>query len=186
MCTSILFFFNDTATTEIYTLSLHDALPIYHPADHDHPDLPGAEQARDDERLGDDEQAVPGRGQPGELLHGGADTDEHDPRIGGQLGGPHRDLPLLLGVVQRARVLRDLEAPGRADYPGGGATVGPAHEPARVQAAQVPADGHLGYAELACQAAHLDRLVRRDPLQHLDPPLDRQHPRSPWMFVVVI
>src|SRR3712207_7026756 len=27
MCCSI-FFFNDTATTEIYTLSLHDALPI--------------------------------------------------------------------------------------------------------------------------------------------------------------
>src|SRR5258708_27051037 len=25
-----LFFFNDTATTEIYTLSLHDALPIYY------------------------------------------------------------------------------------------------------------------------------------------------------------
>src|SRR3712207_8599952 len=25
----ILFFFKDTATTEIYTLSLHDALPIY-------------------------------------------------------------------------------------------------------------------------------------------------------------
>src|SRR5258705_11047778 len=34
------FFFNDTATTEIYTLSLHDALPIYglvHGAGH----LPG-------------------------------------------------------------------------------------------------------------------------------------------------
>src|SRR5256885_17248410 len=30
LCLSILlfFFFNDTATTEIYTLSLHDALPI--------------------------------------------------------------------------------------------------------------------------------------------------------------
>src|SRR2546429_9853860 len=26
---SLFFFFNDTATTEIYTLSLHDALPIY-------------------------------------------------------------------------------------------------------------------------------------------------------------
>src|SRR6202042_1894112 len=26
----VLFFFNDTATTEIYTLSLHDALPISH------------------------------------------------------------------------------------------------------------------------------------------------------------
>src|SRR5476649_3065023 len=35
-CISLLilfffFFFNDTATTEIYTLSLHDALPIYKP-----------------------------------------------------------------------------------------------------------------------------------------------------------
>src|SRR5256885_11241675 len=32
MCTCVLFlffFFNDTATTEIYTLSLHDALPIF-------------------------------------------------------------------------------------------------------------------------------------------------------------
>src|SRR5258707_14226374 len=27
-CLNIFFFFNDTATTEIYTLSLHDALPI--------------------------------------------------------------------------------------------------------------------------------------------------------------
>src|SRR2546429_9005384 len=26
--TTLFFFFNDTATTEIYTLSLHDALPI--------------------------------------------------------------------------------------------------------------------------------------------------------------
>src|SRR5690242_21938072 len=28
LCFLFLFFFNDTATTEIYTLSLHDALPI--------------------------------------------------------------------------------------------------------------------------------------------------------------
>src|SRR2546422_6093901 len=35
-----LFFFNDTATTEIYTLSLHDALPICRPP---HPqDQPGS------------------------------------------------------------------------------------------------------------------------------------------------
>ena len=27
-CFLVFFFFNDTATTEIYTLSLHDALPI--------------------------------------------------------------------------------------------------------------------------------------------------------------
>src|SRR2546421_8401938 len=29
VCILTFFFFNDTATTEIYTLSLHDALPIY-------------------------------------------------------------------------------------------------------------------------------------------------------------
>src|SRR6267154_4070614 len=29
---SVFFFFNDTATTEIYTLSLHDALPIWRAA----------------------------------------------------------------------------------------------------------------------------------------------------------
>src|SRR3712207_7909767 len=29
MMTERVFFFNDTATTEIYTLSLHDALPIW-------------------------------------------------------------------------------------------------------------------------------------------------------------
>src|SRR5438552_16701886 len=31
LCFSLFFFFNDPATTEIYTLSLHDALPILIP-----------------------------------------------------------------------------------------------------------------------------------------------------------
>src|SRR2546427_9266103 len=31
VCVVFFFFFNDTATTEIYTLSLHDALPILNP-----------------------------------------------------------------------------------------------------------------------------------------------------------
>src|SRR6202022_975413 len=35
-----LFFFNDTATTEIYTLSLHDALPIYASASVSNGDAP--------------------------------------------------------------------------------------------------------------------------------------------------
>src|SRR5690349_23721422 len=47
----IFFFFNDTATTELYTLSLHDALPI---CDRD------ARRAR----------GLPGRGRPG---HRGGD-----------------------------------------------------------------------------------------------------------------
>src|SRR3712207_7671823 len=33
--TVLFFFFNDTATTEIYTLSLHDALPIFRLAEKD-------------------------------------------------------------------------------------------------------------------------------------------------------
>src|SRR6266496_5204795 len=36
------FFFNDTATTEIYTLSLHDALPISSPRDGPVRMVPGA------------------------------------------------------------------------------------------------------------------------------------------------
>src|SRR2546427_467513 len=42
LCTLIIyffFFFNDTATTEIYTLSLHDALPISHHVGADHQPL---------------------------------------------------------------------------------------------------------------------------------------------------
>src|SRR3712207_9551558 len=38
-CELMFFFFNDTATTEIYTLSLHDALPI---SDHNWRFLPDA------------------------------------------------------------------------------------------------------------------------------------------------
>src|SRR5256885_14041601 len=37
-----VFFFNDTATTEIYTLSLHDALPISH--EHGVDDLAGLQR----------------------------------------------------------------------------------------------------------------------------------------------
>src|SRR2546429_7355261 len=39
---SIFFFFNDTATTEIYTLSLHDALPI---SEHPQPESTSCELA---------------------------------------------------------------------------------------------------------------------------------------------
>src|ERR1035437_10750955 len=54
---SILFFFNDTATTEIYTLSLHDALPIFigegnhFPTCRENPGVFGARQDRKSTRL---------------------------------------------------------------------------------------------------------------------------------------
>src|SRR5215475_16087839 len=42
MASACVFFFNDTATTEIYTLSLHDALPICRTA----PEPPGESAPR--------------------------------------------------------------------------------------------------------------------------------------------
>src|SRR5438034_11838630 len=43
---SLLFFFNDTATTEIYTLSLHDALPISSSLGATHLDQDGPDRSR--------------------------------------------------------------------------------------------------------------------------------------------
>src|SRR5438270_9852513 len=47
------FFFNDTATTEIYTLSLHDALPILPVADGEEPAVRIRAEARLVVRVGD-------------------------------------------------------------------------------------------------------------------------------------
>src|SRR3712207_9111510 len=73
-----VFFFNDTATTEIYTLSLHDALPIC--AQHD-----GAHRARPvrDHRAGAEAAGPVGarRARPDRLRHlglrPGVRSEEH-------------------------------------------------------------------------------------------------------------
>src|SRR2546426_2711635 len=67
-----LFFFNDTATTEIYTLSLHDALPIF-PQLTDR--LVEGEPAREPyaDPVGRDLLEVGGRGGAELLLQIGAD-----------------------------------------------------------------------------------------------------------------
>src|SRR3712207_8228116 len=54
---SLFFFFNDTATTEIYTLSLHDALPILRGGEELR--RPGREAGRD----------APGAAEPVEVRH---------------------------------------------------------------------------------------------------------------------
>src|SRR2546430_10378492 len=69
----IFFFFNDTATTEIYTLSLHDALPILRPND----------GARDGKAAG------AGSGRGGEMRLGvrllrGARSEEHTSELQSQ------------------------------------------------------------------------------------------------------
>src|SRR5256886_15753664 len=65
------FFFNDTATTEIYTLSLHDALPIY---------------LRQIQQVVDDLQQHPGRGADGvgEARLGRGRSEEHTSELQSQ------------------------------------------------------------------------------------------------------
>src|SRR5438552_7576433 len=55
-CWLFFFFFNDTATPEIYTLSLHDALPIY--------DFAALVLARHIAAVDADEAKSPGRASP--------------------------------------------------------------------------------------------------------------------------
>src|SRR3989454_5031314 len=94
--TLFFFFFNDTATTEIYTLSLHDALPIYRGAD----------------RLGEDVRGVPRRDR-----FAGAPGARGSPP-GRDAGGLH--------LAPQSAVERRPEEPGRAarrDLPHAGAAV---------------------------------------------------------------
>src|SRR3712207_8748726 len=85
----MFFFFNDTATTEIYTLSLHDALPIY--------------------------ASMPGEGypcwynaRPRKRDEGGFEMAESRAPAG-DLGGVLEDLRSLSGEVTSAAVVRSEE-----------------------------------------------------------------------------
>src|SRR2546429_3093646 len=62
---SFFFFFNDTATTEIYTLSLHDALPI--------------------SRCGDGRGAPRSRSRGGSARHRGRRSEEHTSELQSRL-----------------------------------------------------------------------------------------------------
>src|SRR2546430_8882566 len=72
------FFFNDTATTEIYTLSLHDALPIFG-------GRYGADQApRPLVRARDDRDAAQDTGTPGRVVAHPDRSEEHTSELQSQ------------------------------------------------------------------------------------------------------
>src|SRR3712207_8587325 len=72
---SWIFFFNDTATTEIYTLSLHDALPIYRRCGK----LIVAHGALELERLAELERRAAANGGAVRRRDRGGDRKEHTP-----------------------------------------------------------------------------------------------------------
>src|SRR2546429_1281549 len=90
----LFFFFNDTATTEIYTLSLHDALPIF---------------------LLDGRLALPGAGV-GRTVLPGAHADQHIPHPVGIPGHVREDMtPGPPGEQRRDPQLRIGDNPRRAE-----------------------------------------------------------------------
>src|SRR3712207_4868957 len=119
----MFFFFNDTATTEIYTLSLHDALPIYGEPDHgeharsdEHPDdeLPDGAPAGD---AGDKGAHVRAPGDPGSPEEDGPATEplgllrvegEHPEALGNEVGQVDAEL-LREGVELQDRGTYDEE-----------------------------------------------------------------------------
>src|SRR2546429_7690600 len=84
-CTySPFFFFNDTATTEIYTLSLHDALPIYHLLLHGHEARPACREhhGRRQEVAGDAQEDLTRSPAPGrDILRSEEHTSELQSRL---------------------------------------------------------------------------------------------------------
>src|SRR2546430_8498722 len=74
-----VFFFNDTATTEIYTLSLHDALPISHRQAAGQPD--GVAEARHHRTLRRHHHQVLEPADLGEVFGGDALPDRKSTRL---------------------------------------------------------------------------------------------------------
>src|SRR2546430_15938993 len=110
---SVVFFFNDTATTEIYTLSLHDALPISH---HDG----RQERASRARRRAVPEEEARAQGDRETALRGGREA---------QLGRDPSQLERIVSVAHDCPLRRGPQRPpvrgGREHPDGGGGEDGP-------------------------------------------------------------
>src|SRR3712207_7781063 len=109
MC--LIFFFNDTATTEIYTLSLHDALPISQRAARPavHPALPrhlrpGGAGHRPTAGRGDP-PAAPGR-RPHQPPHGRSTVGRRRDRKSTRLNSSHANISYAVFCLKTKKVMR--------------------------------------------------------------------------------
>src|SRR3712207_8413551 len=101
----MIFFFNDTATTEIYTLSLHDALPISEDAD---PARLGVDPDVDvllagDSPVGRLDAVLDGPDEllPGDLLLGVQD------RKSTRLNSSHANISYAVFCLKKKKILQD-------------------------------------------------------------------------------
>src|SRR3712207_6895402 len=99
---NIFFFFNDTATTEIYTLSLHDALPISRDLHH----------ARDELRVEDSvarervqyARAGPGAGLLHSLLRGAGGLLRGEDRKSTRLNSSHANISYAVFCLKKKKI----------------------------------------------------------------------------------
>src|SRR3712207_8335679 len=103
---SSCFFFNDTATTEIYTLSLHDALPIYAQVTPSREN--GATSARRTVRAGTGSEAPP-TGSVGSIRTSaaGAGSDTED-RKSTRLNSSHANISYAVFCLKKKQHLTTL------------------------------------------------------------------------------
>src|SRR2546422_806915 len=104
------FFFNDTATTEIYTLSLHDALPILRESSPP-PDISG----REPDEIHDVQPLPPRAGRYGEPPGPARSARRLPPPVRLRR---RRVLPSVLGRVRRGRIRSLARRPAAGDPPG--------------------------------------------------------------------
>src|SRR3712207_8446518 len=101
------FFFNDTATTEIYTLSLHDALPIYlEPAGHDRGGAAGQEGRRGgpgEQALGQDDARAGLEGRHGLLREGEPHPVPGEDRKSTRLNSSHANISYAVFCLKKKK-----------------------------------------------------------------------------------
>src|SRR3712207_8037192 len=92
----MFFFFNDTATTEIYTLSLHDALPILDPAPRGRGDVGGGGA-----------RLLPGADRPpeGPALHPVRGRVPHEDRKSTRLNSSHANISYAVFCLKKKKMI---------------------------------------------------------------------------------
>src|SRR3712207_8534491 len=107
-----MFFFNDTATTEIYTLSLHDALPISRSASLNTVSLlPSAEKLVEEhghQEQDAEHEDLPGARHPGQHQTVAQGGDDQDPEIGRahRLNSSHANISYAVFCLKKKPPLR--------------------------------------------------------------------------------